>query len=75
MTQAGIPLGHLVTSIQCWARHLYTSDLRPLPGVRWVEDAGTGEGVLTLDLVIPQLPSQVFFQGPESRWESKREYW
>lgn len=62
MTQAGIPLGHLVTSVQRWARHLYT----PASGLclahgGW-KTLGPGEGILALGLVIPQLPGQVFFR-------------
>lgn len=70
MTQAGIPLGYLVTFVQHWARHLY---LRPLPGTWWVEDAGSrGRGSGLRPGYIPT-PWPGFFQGLESRWESRRE--
>lgn len=61
MTQAGIPLGHLVTSAQRWAKHLHMPGLRPLPGIRW-KMPESGEGVLTPGLVVPQLPNQVIFR-------------
>lgn len=65
MTQAGIPLGHLVTSVQRWARRLRMPDLRRLPGTRW-KMPEPEKRVQAPGLAVPSSPARSF-QGPECR--------